>query len=229
MRLNQFIKKKISREIIMPNLAPRLLNKTQVLGSSVGLLNFFLSFTHGVPSIGYEILEPLVAKANKLSALHANGQLTTFVRGDFLDASSTAHLRQAKLVFLTSLCWDEGLLLALDKKLAATLADDCLVVDYTARLEAYSGTPGVKFELVGKVPVICSWSKMQLFIYKKKGNSSWEIVKPEAASSAKAGEPSAREPTASAAEKGASEPEAASGKSSSFLSKLMFWKKDKKN
>ena len=124
-----------------------------------------MSLTHSVKTVGYEILEPLVAKASKLNATFNKKQseLATFVMGDFIDSVSTPDLQQARLVFLTSMCWDEGLVLALHKKLVGTLSEGCLVVDYTKKLQKSNS-----FELMGSIPVQCSWSDSQcLYLFKK--------------------------------------------------------------
>jgi len=145
-----------------------------VLGSSLGLINFYMSLTHSVKTVGYEILDPLVAKASKLNAVfNKKPELLSFVKGDFIDSTSTPDFQQARLVFLTTMCWDEGLVLALHKKLQGTLSEGCVVVDYTKKLEAID-----TFKLVGSIPVQCSWSESQyLFIFKVVKTSSATTVR----------------------------------------------------
>ena len=169
-----------------------------VLGSSLGLLNFYVSLTSSLPSVGIELLPSLSARSRKLASTHSVPG-ATFVNADFLDPA-TDGLFNTHLVILTSMCWDSCLQSLLHKRLAALLPDGATVVDYTDALSLYDGENG-RFEEVGRVEVMVSWSERQVVhVFVKRGErgggGNKEEEKEEAAGPPPAGgegEPAAEE------------------------------------
>jgi hypothetical protein len=87
-----------------------------------------------VEAVGYELVAPLVAVADKVAAALAAGPTPPppprFSCADML----AAPLGRAGLLFLTSRCWDQPLMLLLHARLIAALPSACLVLDYSDRL-----------------------------------------------------------------------------------------------
>ena len=78
-----------------------------ILGSSLGLLNFYVNCTHGLSTVGIELLPSLCARAKKVGGKF--GLENTFVCGDFMGSEYELYFKNTNLVVLTSMCWDEGL------------------------------------------------------------------------------------------------------------------------
>jgi hypothetical protein len=76
-----------------------------VFGSSLGWLCFYASLTYDIPSTGYEVVVLLVRLADKLASRFDLSSKVTFHAADML----TADLSRAKVVTLTSQCWDREL------------------------------------------------------------------------------------------------------------------------
>lgn len=88
-----------------------------VFGSSLGWLCVYAACTFGVRAEGYEIVRPLVQLGTKLAKRHGlDGQISMHA-ADMLGAD----ISRARVVTLTSKCWDAGLKQAVATKLAAEL------------------------------------------------------------------------------------------------------------
>jgi len=128
--------------------------KYVVFGSSIGWLAFYGACSYRTSTVGVEIMQYLVDVASEARAtLSVDG--VEFIHEDMLQYNLT----DARVVMLTSQCWDEQLIAAVHAKLAKEMEPGALVVDYRAMGETHSDA----FELVDTVATKVSWNPQQLF------------------------------------------------------------------
>ena len=126
-----------------------------VFGSSIGWLAFYGACHYGVPTAGVEIMPYLVQVSNEAAATLGVKRIR-FSNQDMLQSN----LSQAKVVMLTSQCWDDQLIERVHAKLAEELPFGGLVVDYRGGLaEAHPEA----FEVTEKVVAPVSWNPQQPF------------------------------------------------------------------
>ena len=111
-----------------------------VFGSSTGWLVFYAALVFGARSVGYELLEGRVATANETArecvfpSERESEKNTSSVSDLFAFSCSDALFaplgENAKVVVLTSQCWDEALKTRVASRLASHLTVGALVVDY---------------------------------------------------------------------------------------------------
>jgi len=141
----------------------KLNGSVTVLGSSLGLLNNYISNSHGLRTKGIELLDVLVAKSKQF--MRGCNVKNEFIAGDFMEES----FEEEELIWLTSMCWDSSLRKSLYSKLSLELKTGCVVVDYKKGLEDYG------FEIRGEVEVECSWSRGQrIYVFEKVGGEEKE-------------------------------------------------------
>ena len=146
-----------------------------VFGSSTGWLVFYASLVFGARSVGYELLEGRVATANETArecvfpSERESGKNTASVSDLFAFSCSDALFaplgENAKVVVLTSQCWDEALKTRVASRLASHLTVGALVVDYgdSLKRERAFGEP------VAVVEAPTSWNEKQKFyVFQKK-------------------------------------------------------------
>ncbi|KAG8465504.1 hypothetical protein KFE25_002811 [Diacronema lutheri] len=130
-----------------------------VFGSSLGWLCFYSTLTFGVPSRGYEVVTPLTILAGKVAASFELGEGCAFFNADML----TADLSQARVVTLTSKCWDKQLTASVYDKLQRELKPRSLVVDYSDALAVAH-----EFDVLARTTVAVSWSPAQMMAVMRK-------------------------------------------------------------
>lgn len=146
-----------------------------VFGSSTGWLVFYAALVFGARSVGYELLEGRVATANEtarecvFSSERKSDTNTSSVSDLFAFSCSDALFaplgENAKVVVLTSQCWDEALKTRVASRLASHLTVGALVVDYgdSLKRERAFGEP------VAVVEAPTSWNEKQKFhVFQKK-------------------------------------------------------------
>jgi hypothetical protein len=146
-----------------------------VFGSSTGWLVFYAALVFGARSVGYELLEGRVATANEtarecvFSSERESEKNTSSVSDLFAFSCSDALFaplgENAKVVVLTSQCWDEALKTRVASRLASHLTVGALVVDYgdSLKRERAFGEP------VAVVEAPTSWNEKQKFyVFQKK-------------------------------------------------------------
>jgi hypothetical protein len=146
-----------------------------VFGSSTGWLVFYASLVFGARSVGYELLEGRVATANETArecvfpSERESEKNTSSVSDLFAFSCSDALFaplgENAKVVVLTSQCWDEALKTRVASRLASHLTVGALVVDYgdSLKRERAFGEP------VAVVEAPTSWNEKQKFyVFQKK-------------------------------------------------------------
>ena len=146
-----------------------------VFGSSTGWLVFYAALVFGARSVGYELLEGRVATANEtarecvFSSERKSEENTASVSDLFAFSCSDALFaplgENAKVVVLTSQCWDEALKTRVASRLASHLTVGALVVDYgdSLKRERAFGEP------VAVVEAPTSWNEKQKFyVFQKK-------------------------------------------------------------
>ena len=148
-----------------------------VFGSSTGWLVFYAALAHGARSVGYELLEGRVAtaRATARTVLKTGSEdvdeKEEASRAESLFAFSSADATLAplgdgaKVVVLTSQCWDESLKTRVAERLTRGLPLGALAVDYGDRLarEPAFGEP------VAVVEAPTSWNRKQKFyVFQKK-------------------------------------------------------------
>jgi len=146
-----------------------------VFGSSTGWLVFYAALVFGARSVGYELLEGRVATANEtarecvFSSERKSEKNTSSVSDLFAFSCSDALFaplgENAKVVVLTSQCWDEALKTRVASRLASHLTVGALVVDYgdSLKRERAFGEP------VAVVEAPTSWNEKQKFhVFQKK-------------------------------------------------------------
>ena len=146
-----------------------------VFGSSTGWLVFYAALVFGARSVGYELLEGRVATANEtarecvFSSERESEKNTSSVSDLFAFSCSDALFaplgENAKVVVLTSQCWDEALKTRVASRLASHLTIGALVVDYgdSLKRERAFGEP------VAVVEAPTSWNEKQKFyVFQKK-------------------------------------------------------------
>ena len=146
-----------------------------VFGSSTGWLVFYAALVFGARSVGYELLEGRVATANEtarecvFSSERSSEKNTSSVSDLFAFSCSDALFaplgENAKVVVLTSQCWDEALKTRVASRLASHLTVGALVVDYgdSLKRERAFGEP------VAVVEAPTSWNEKQKFyVFQKK-------------------------------------------------------------
>ena len=146
-----------------------------VFGSSTGWLVFYAALVFGARSVGYELLEGRVATANEtarecvFSSERKSEENTSSVSDLFAFSCSDALFaplgENAKVVVLTSQCWDEALKTRVASRLASHLTVGALVVDYgdSLKRERAFGEP------VAVVEAPTSWNEKQKFhVFQKK-------------------------------------------------------------
>ena len=159
-----------------------------VWGSSSGWLVLYAALGLGVRAVGYELLECHVDTARRVAReclqtrddedrLSAAGEKTTetpsraaaaarFERGDFLTLEGSVG-PETRVVWLTSQCWDRGVLDGAARRLRLGLASGAIVVDYGDRLAR--GAEAEAFERVARVEAPVSWNANQTFhVFRKK-------------------------------------------------------------
>lgn len=126
-----------------------------VFGSSIGWLAFYGACSFASNTVGVEIMEYLVSVAdNTRSTLGVEN--VRFECADMLQYDVT----NARVVMLTSQCWDDDLIAQVHQKLASELQPGSLVVDYRGTLgEVHGG----EFQLVETVVTPVSWNPQQQF------------------------------------------------------------------
>ena len=144
-----------------------------VFGSSTGWLVFYAALAHGVRSVGYELLEGRVATARATArtafSFSSKARRACSWVGLLAFSSSDATLAPlgvgAKVVVLTSQCWDESLKTRVAERLASELKPGALVVDYGERLarEPAFGEP------IAVVEAPTSWNaKQRFYVFQKR-------------------------------------------------------------
>jgi hypothetical protein len=146
-----------------------------VFGSSTGWLVFYAALAFGARSVGYELLEGRVATAYEtarecvFSSDRESEKNTSSVSDLFAFSCSDALFaplgENAKVVVLTSQCWDEALKTRVASRLASHLTIGALVVDYgdSLKRERAFGEP------VAVVEAPTSWNEKQKFyVFQKK-------------------------------------------------------------
>ncbi len=159
-----------------------------VWGSSSGWLVLYAALGLGVRAVGYELLECHVDTARRVARdrlqtrddedrLSAAGENATetpsraaaaarFERGDFLTLEGSVG-PETRVVWLTSQCWDRGVLDGAARRLRLGLASGAIVVDYGDRLAR--GAEAEAFERVARVEAPVSWNANQTFhVFRKK-------------------------------------------------------------
>lgn len=127
-----------------------------VFGSSYGLLAFNCALALGARTVGYDLLPFLTDHAGRVAADNAiPSSLMRFVCADML----TAPLADARVVLLTSQCWDAHLRAAVYAKLDSECRAGCVVVDYVNDLQHHSA----RFAHVGRVCGEVSWAPSLAF------------------------------------------------------------------
>ena len=126
-----------------------------VFGSSIGWLAFYGACRYRVTTVGVEIMPYLVEVAEEAAgSLGVEG--IRFVHSDML----LHDLARARVVMLTSQCWDDDLIARVHAKLACELPRGALVVDYRGSLvEAHREA----FEVAEQVVAPVSWNPRQPF------------------------------------------------------------------
>lgn len=138
-----------------------------VFGSSTGWLVFYAALAYGARCVGYELLEGRVATARETArfVFSSDKKVKRLFAFSCADASVAPLGETAKVVVLTSQCWDEALKTRVATRLASHLTVGALVVDYGDRLrrEPAFGEP------VAVVEAPTSWNEKQKFyVFQKK-------------------------------------------------------------
>ena len=136
-----------------------------VFGSSTGWLVFYAALAYGARCVGYELLEGRVATARETARFVFSSDEKRLFAFSCADASVAPLGETAKVVVLTSQCWDEALKTRVATRLASHLTVGALVVDYGDRLarEPAFGEP------VAVVEAPTSWNEKQKFyVFQKK-------------------------------------------------------------
>ena len=138
-----------------------------VFGSSTGWLVFYAALAYGARCVGYELLEGRVATARETARFVFSSDKKVFTLFAFscADASVAPLGETAKVVVLTSQCWDEALKTRGPTRRATHLTVGALVMDYGDRLrrEPAFGEP------VAVVEAPTSWNEKQKFyVFQKK-------------------------------------------------------------
>jgi hypothetical protein len=165
-----------------------------VWGSSSGWLVLYAALGLGVRAVGYELLECHVDTARRVAReclgarddedrLSGAGEMdgaaageetetpsraaaARFERGDFLTLEGSVG-PETRVVWLTSQCWDRGVLDGAARRLRLGLASGAIVVDYGDRLAR--GAEAEAFERVARVEAPVSWNANQTFhVFRKK-------------------------------------------------------------
>eukprot|EP00615_Pteridomonas_danica_P009018 CAMPEP_0114361908 /NCGR_PEP_ID=MMETSP0101-20121206/25185_1 /TAXON_ID=38822 ORGANISM="Pteridomonas danica, Strain PT" /NCGR_SAMPLE_ID=MMETSP0101 /ASSEMBLY_ACC=CAM_ASM_000211 /LENGTH=181 /DNA_ID=CAMNT_0001507317 /DNA_START=421 /DNA_END=969 /DNA_ORIENTATION=- len=147
-------------------------NRYVVFGSALGLLAFYGFLGFNLRTTAYEILPELsqwalcVAKGfdlpvsyRQISNPHVRAVSSLeLVEGDMLKAD----LSGARIVMLTSQCWDKPLIQMVQRKLSNELVPGTLVIDYTESLLTSVVPPGgCGFEIIHSVTAPVSWNATQ--------------------------------------------------------------------
>lgn len=122
-----------------------------VLGSNIGFEAFFIALTFGVPTVGVELLEGLVALARRCRAAFGV-QHVSFVQANALDVAIPASVR---LVYVDDAAWDAHNVAEVAAKLADELRPGAIVI-HTDH-PAYKTVAGL--EAVEVITVPTSWTE----------------------------------------------------------------------
>ena len=115
-----------------------------VFGSSLGWLCLYGACVYGLRAEGVELL-PKLCDCARAAAAAAPVPPSGAGGASFVCADALAYdVTRARLLMLTSQCWDASLCAAIRAKLLAELPDGALVIDYTPALGGGSGGGGDK-------------------------------------------------------------------------------------
>ena len=113
-----------------------------VFGSSLGWLCLYGACVYGLRAEGVELL-PKLCDCARAAAAAARVPPSGAGGVSFVCADALAHgVTRARLLVLTSQCWDASLCAAVRAKLLAELPDGALVIDYTPALGGGGGGGG---------------------------------------------------------------------------------------
>ncbi|KAJ0394177.1 hypothetical protein ATCC90586_005614 [Pythium insidiosum] len=125
-----------------------------VLGSSTGSLVFFTAQLLGMETTGVEIVPYLHRVASELAESHSLHRCH-FLNDDMLNV----RLVKARIVVLTSLCWDDSVYSAVQERLANQLSPGAIVIDYRDGILRGSMPRFAQVDKLHGLPV--SWNQAQ--------------------------------------------------------------------